>query len=202
MEKTLTRKGVTQRGLTILELLIALSLSVLTLGAALSIYLSQVRTQTLQDNVITLQADLRSAEDLLAREIRMAGYDPAGVNTDEDPSNDFRGVEVQNNQLVIHADLNGNGMLGDPHETITYSYDQGTETLRRNTGGGRQTVADHIVSVTFQAINAQGNTVSQESDIRGVKMGIEGRTAQPDSSYSNNEGYRRLMMENVVALRN
>jgi type IV pilus assembly protein PilW len=202
VEKETKRKVETQQGFTVLELLMALSLSLLTLGAALTIYLSQVKTQTLQDNVITLQSNIRSAGDLLSREIRMAGYDPAGVNKDESSSNDFRVIEVKNNQLLIHSDLNGNGVMSDPNETITYSYDEGTKTLRRSTGGGRQTVADHIVSVTFQAIDTQGKPVSLASSARGVKIGIEGRTAQPDPSYPKNEGYRTLTWESVVALRN
>jgi len=62
------------RGVTLIELLVALVISALLVGAMYSVYITQARTYTVQDRVSELQQDARSAFAVMTRDIRMAGF--------------------------------------------------------------------------------------------------------------------------------
>ncbi|CAK8721909.1 hypothetical protein GMJAKD_11125 [Candidatus Electrothrix aarhusensis] len=63
-------------GFTLIELMIALVISGIISIAMYSAYTSQQRVNQAQDHVVAIQQDLRAGLDMMARELRMAGYDP------------------------------------------------------------------------------------------------------------------------------
>ena len=200
-------KSVTnQRGVTLTELLIALALGLFTIGAVYAVHLNQVKRQVVQEDVLAMQQTARAALDMMAREIRMAGYDPMGVNRDADPSNDFHGLSYHPTELRVRADLNGNGVLTgqkDRNESIVYLYDDSTSTLRRKVGkGGRQPVADHIEAFSFSYRDALGHPTTHVPSIRAVDVQVTARTAHADSQYPENEGYRTLTLRSRIVPRN
>lgn len=65
-----------QAGLTIIELMIALLLSLLLIGGVLQIYLGTKTTYQVTEGLSRLQENTRFSTDMLARDIRMAGYIP------------------------------------------------------------------------------------------------------------------------------
>ena len=62
------------RGLTLIELLIALVLSSILTAVLYRAFISQQKTYTVQDQVADMQQNVRIAMGQMAREIRMAGY--------------------------------------------------------------------------------------------------------------------------------
>ena len=200
-------KSVTnQRGVTLTELLIALALGLFTIGAVYAVHLNQVKRQVVQEDVLAMQQTARAALDMIAREIRMAGYDPMGVNRDADPSNDFHGLSYHPTELRVRADLNGNGVLTgqkDRNESIVYLYDDSTSRLRRKVGkGGRQPVAEHIEAFSFSYRDALGHPTTHTPSIRAVDVQVTARTAHADSQYPENEGYRTFTLRSRIVPRN
>jgi len=192
-----------QRGVTLTELLIALALGLFTIGAVYAVHLNQVKRQIVQEDVLAMQQTARAALDIMAREIRMAGYDPMGVNRDVDPSNDFYGLSSHPTKLHVRADLNGNGVLTDSKESIVYLYDDSTGTLRRKVGkGGRQPVAEHIEALTFSYRNALGQPTTHAPSIRAVDVQVTARSAHADSQYPENGGYRTITLRSRIVPRN
>ena len=192
-----------QRGVTLTELLIALALGLFTVGAVYAVYLNQVKRQIVQEDVLAMQQTARAALDMMAREIRMAGYDPMGVNRDTDPSNDFHGLSYHPTELLVRADLNGNGVLTDSKESIVYLYDESTSTLRRKVGGGgRQPMAEHIEAFTFSYRDALGRPTTHAPSIRAVDVQVTARSAHADSRYPENGGYRTLTLRSRITPRN
>lgn len=63
-----------QRGLSLLELLIAMTLGLLILGGVLFVYSSSSQSYRVADNTSRLQENARIAFQILAQDIRMAGY--------------------------------------------------------------------------------------------------------------------------------
>ena len=63
-----------KKGLTLIELLIALVLSSILIAALYRGFISQQKTYTVQDQVADMQQNLRIAISQMTREIRMAGY--------------------------------------------------------------------------------------------------------------------------------
>jgi hypothetical protein len=70
------------------------------------------------------------ATDFVVRELRMAGYSPAGAP--------LTAVRAAGRDFVaVAADLNGDGDTNDPHERIAYAHNAARLTLTRTTGAGR-----------------------------------------------------------------
>ncbi len=192
-----------QRGVTLTELLVALAVGMITIGAVYGVHLMQVRQQVVQEDALAMQQTARAALDMMAREIRMAGYDPMGGNRDADLSNDFDGLTCRPAELRIQADLNGNGVLTDSKESITYLYDDTTSTLRRKVGaGGRQPVADHIESLSFACLDVLGRPTAHASSIRAVDVRVTARSEHADSRYQENDGYRTFTLRSRIVPRN
>jgi len=63
-----------QRGLTIVEILVAVTLSLILLAGVTQLFVSSKRTYEVQDGLSRLQENGRFAVDYLARHVRMAGY--------------------------------------------------------------------------------------------------------------------------------
>ncbi len=63
-----------EKGLSIIELLIALALSGILTGALYQTFIGLQKTYAIQDQVVDVRQNVRSAIDRMTREIRMAGY--------------------------------------------------------------------------------------------------------------------------------
>ncbi|HID98094.1 MAG TPA: prepilin-type N-terminal cleavage/methylation domain-containing protein [Thermodesulfobacteriaceae bacterium] len=145
-------------GFTLIELLIAIVISGILTGAIYKIIKVQQNSYLVQAEVAEMQQSLRAGLEAITGEIRMAGYDPAGSNNffisdislrDLNNSQDTSG----DGSIEFHADFNGNGVI-DSNETISYSlFDfpatnpsarDGIPDLARNSGGGRQLLAENI----------------------------------------------------------
>ena len=61
-------------GFTLTELLMAMAISGLLLGAMVSTFITQRRIYTVQENVAEMALNVRAALDTMARDVRMAGY--------------------------------------------------------------------------------------------------------------------------------
>jgi prepilin-type N-terminal cleavage/methylation domain-containing protein len=61
------------KGVTLIELMIALVISVILVGGTYSIFVSQQQTYIVQDQVVGAQQDGRAAVTIMAKDIRMAG---------------------------------------------------------------------------------------------------------------------------------
>ena len=195
-------KSADRRGFTLIEVLLALALSSLTIGAIYSLYVSQVKSQVVRENILDMQQQARAALDLVSRELKMAGYDPRGVNRDQLRGNNFYGVTVDSTHLIIKADLDGNGIPTNSNESIVFSHDSSTLTLRRNTGGGRQPLGENIEAFSVKYFDGEGNPTTQSEHVRQVELSVTTRTEKSDPHYPQNGGYRNLTLHTRVTPRN
>lgn len=67
-----------QRGFSLVELMIAVMLSLVLLGAVIQVFLSSRQTYELSDDLSRIQENGRFSLEFLAQNIRMAGYSPGG----------------------------------------------------------------------------------------------------------------------------
>ena len=65
-----------QTGLTIIEIIIALLLSLFLMGGVIAVYSTTKQTYRITENLSHVQESLRFSMDLLAKDVRMAGYMP------------------------------------------------------------------------------------------------------------------------------
>jgi prepilin-type N-terminal cleavage/methylation domain-containing protein len=64
-----------QRGVTLIELLVALVICGVVIGAIYRLFIVQTRAYTVQDQVVEVQQNVRSAMEIMLRDLRMTGYD-------------------------------------------------------------------------------------------------------------------------------
>ncbi len=180
-----------QSGFTLIELMVTMVVSGILLAAMVMAFTAQSRTYNTQEEVATLQEDLRAALGLMSSEIRMAAYNPtygANVGITTAIADEFR----------FAMDLNGDGNTGDtddPNEDIRYGINS-NGSLGRDTSGdnenGLQPIAENIEQLAFEYLLDDGSWTSTPADtkkIRAVKICILGRTARQTSSTTDNSTF-------------
>lgn len=186
-----------ERGFTFTELLIAMAIGCVLLGAVIGTFILQGKSYDAQEQITEMVQTTRAAMDMISREIRMAGYDPTGAG--------FDGIPHDASRLQIVADLRGaktsdpaDGDTDDPNENITYSYDSKNFQIDRNTGGGNQPFAENIETFTFDYLDGDGNSTTTTANIRQIRVTITARTARLDPGYSANGGYRTYTLTSLI----
>lgn len=180
------------------------------LGAMYSTFTIQNKTFTNQEEIVAMQQSVRAGMDMMAREIRMAGYDPARVNSDANSANNFSGVTVNASQLQIQADLDGSGAIdASSQENIVYAIasdataaNPNNKKITRNIGAGAQSFVENVDAFTFDYLDGSGTVTATSANVRQIRITITGRTAKPDPSYSANGGYRTYTLTSIIAPRN
>lgn len=64
-----------QRGMTLIELLVAMVICAAVIAGIYRVFVAQSRAYVVQDQVIEVQQNIRTAMELIVRDIRMAGFD-------------------------------------------------------------------------------------------------------------------------------
>lgn len=196
------------RGVTLIEIMITIAISGMVLGSVFIVYTNQQKTYVNSDRIAEIQQNLRAAVLIMASEIREAGCDPTGkANAGI--------VSATSVQLHFTRDIAGHplkpdtmadGELDDSNEDIVFGFSSANDTnsdgianagaanLGRNTGGGFQTIAEHIQAIEFRYILESGAVVStpsssQLNQIRAVQVSLLARASFPDTNYENTKSY-------------
>jgi type IV pilus assembly protein PilW len=146
-----------QKGFTLVELLVAMAVAGIVMTGVYSAYYSQQKTFVVQDELAEMQQNLRAAMFFMAREIRMAGCNPTG-------GADAKFVQKDDGTIHFTMDLRGknpddpaDGDTSDPNEDITYTLadldGNGTTEIVRDAGAGQQVVAENIDALDFRYLD-------------------------------------------------
>ena len=189
-----------QKGFTLIELVVSIALSLIIIMVLITIFFIQRTAFDHQQHISGLQQNIRAAMDMMTREIKMAGYDPAGTITG------FNGIIYDTSQIRILADLDGSGTTtSNSNEDITYRYYDENDAdypleLKRKTGSGGsfQPFTEDIKAFTFSYLDANGAATTTSSGIRQVQITITGRTARPHPVY----GYMYGTLTSVITPKN
>ena len=125
-------KSMMQSGFTMIELLISMAIGLVIVTALTSTFVTQRQSYDIQQQITAAVQTARAAMDMMSRELRLAGYDPADVG--------IVGIPYSADQLRVLADLDGDGLTTGSNEDIIYKYDSEYMKITRNTGGVGQFV--------------------------------------------------------------
>lgn len=162
------------RGFTLVELMVAMVMALIMISATFGIVNHSSRIYRAQERISDSQQDVRAALGLLARDIRIAGYDPL-----RDAGGPIAGIVTATvNTFQYTADTNASGTIDQAdNERVTYTYNAATQTLSQilyegTASQSTATVIDKVTAMTFTYLNSAGNVTATPADIRRVVVSI------------------------------
>lgn len=148
-----------KKGLSLIELLMAMAASLIILAAVYSVFTMTSKNFTTQNVAASIQQNLRSAIGLMARDIRVAGLDPAGSG-----SFGFRYASRTKIRFTLDSVDSGsgdfNGTVDETNfEQITYEFQGGQimQTLYEGTGSPNAASLISNIIVAFSYFDAANN---------------------------------------------
>jgi type IV pilus assembly protein PilW len=215
------------KGFTLIELLIAVAISGLVAGSIYTVFRSQHDSYVAQEQIVEIQQNIRAAMYMMAREIRMAGYDPDSIAN-------ARIISASNNLISFSFVADDDGTDNDNDgstdeagelETITYdvydAYGDGDNDIGRQVGTAtKRAIAENIEQLELFYTLSNGTTTlapTNMSNIRTVQITILARAGKPDRKFTNtstyttpggqtwgpfNDNFRRRFMTTNVKCRN
>lgn len=177
-----------EEGFTIVELMISLLIGGVIMGGVISAFLAQQKTYLVQDDNVFMQENLRSAVEIMTRDLRMIGYDPDELGA---------GITAAAANSITFTKGNDAGAL----ETITYSlydaYGDNDTDLGRN-AGAQMPVAENIDVLNLVYLNESGNVTAVTADIRTIQFALVVRAETPDPKYVNTTNYTNLQGTTIL----
>jgi len=183
------QKKQNENGFTLVELLVAMAISVIVMASIGYVYYTQQKSYVAQEQISAMQQNLRAAMYYMEREIRMAGFDPTQSDT---PGIQTASPNTMRFTLDITDDTDTgppDGDTGDANEDITYSLadndGDGDNDLERN----GNLIAENIDALDFVYLDSNGVPTVSISNIRSVQVTIVARTGKGDPGFTNNTTY-------------
>lgn len=179
MRVQLPKRLVGEFGFTLVELMVALVIGSLVMATIIGVFSRSNRLYTKQNVAAGLQQEVRSALEIMARQIRLAGYDPKRTKN-------FGFKHATATRLHFTADLDENGLL-DPTpsypncENQTFRFSNANNSLQMICGEGTgsqnvQTLLGNsdvrVTAVDFDYRNNLNQSTTFIPDIRGVVVTI------------------------------
>jgi type IV pilus assembly protein PilW len=201
MNKQILRR-LNKHGFTLVELLVAIAVAGIIMTGIYSTYYSQQKSYIAQEEIVSMQQNLRVAMFYMQREIRMAGCDPT-QNAKPGPGIQTAGPNTISFTLDITNTAgtgNPDGLLNGPNENVTYSIGDGdadgdNDLLRIGT-----LLAENIDALDFVYLDGasppnpldddgMGNVTTNKSQIRSVQVTLVARVGRADPGYTNANAY-------------
>jgi prepilin-type N-terminal cleavage/methylation domain-containing protein len=163
-----------EKGVTLIELLIVLVISVTLVGGIYRLFVAQTRAYTVQDQVVEVQQSIRGGMEIILRDLRMAGYDSDSLSSKISiPSPP---IAVTDSSLAVDYEYDDTTRY-----TVAYVYNAGTSELHRLLtrtkddgtviGGGPEddTVLTNVTALAFTyGLDSNGDGVMDDRNANGT----------------------------------
>jgi type IV pilus assembly protein PilW len=210
------------RGMTLIELMVAMAVSLLVLGLVVATLISQQKNKITQDQMMDMQQGVRAALEIMGTDLKMAGYNPLGTAV-------ATFLIANNAEILFQVDLNGDGDLinsgppvtPDPGESIRYALtndangdgvadSEPCHLGRALDGGGLQVLAENIEALNFVYFDRNGvvlpTPVANVTAISSIQVTIIAKSGttvpvlfirhRDNKTYSNRQGTEILPARN------
>jgi type IV pilus assembly protein PilW len=185
-----------EKGLTLVELLVAVVLTILAAAGIYRGYVSIVSSNEVQEQLIELQQSLRVAMQTMVKEMRLAGYDPTRKS----------GASILNTSSAVNfdftMDMDGNKIVDT---TVNYRLN-GNDLERQENGAGYEAIISNVEVLNFVYLNANGAPLGlplgNPGLVRTVQVAIVARTTNEDYLHADTDGYTNLQGTQILAPQN
>jgi len=147
-------------GLTLIELMIVLVLSLLLMGTVYMTFQLQHNSGQAQTQVAATQQDIRAAMDVIAMDIMHAGLS-------RDPSGNIQGIPTGTSgtsTLQLQMDYTNDGVTTGTDELVTYRLNNGNLERIDVNAGVTQILARNVTLLSFQYLGRTKTNTTQQID--------------------------------------
>jgi type IV pilus assembly protein PilW len=145
-------KRLNRKGVTLIELLIALVICGMVAAGIYQVFIAQSKTYTVQDQVTEVQQSVRSAMEILLRDLRMAGYDndnPLSTITINSPI-----ANLSDSAITVNYEYYDKTLAQYQKHTVVYWRDGGSSSLIRqltvnDVATPQETLLDNVENLNF-----------------------------------------------------
>ena len=196
-------------GFTLIELLIAMGIAIVVMGGVYYTFQVQQASYVTQENLSSMQQNMRAAMYFMEKDIRMAGCNPteeaddAGMITSGVTRAIHFTMDIVNDSnppvMVSDGDVEDEGESIE--YTIAFSAASGTTVIRRediNKHNGPQPIAEDIDALQFYHLDINGSLTNTLSRVRSVQIAIVARTGRPIRGHTDNKTYRVTLPDGTV----
>jgi type IV pilus assembly protein PilW len=180
-----------------------MTISTIVAAGVVTAYRSQQNTQLAQKQSVEMQQNLRAALYIMTRDIRMAGYNPDGINgtgivnagNGSDNANRLTFTYYNADAANDGTDNDNDGTTADVDEMLQsveyYLYDSSIDTdtlvddLGRRNGARLDSIAENIQSLQFVYLDNAGAPTATLADVRAVQITIIATTDSNELNYTN-----------------
>jgi Tfp pilus assembly protein PilW len=182
-----------ERGFTMIEMMIAVLVSLAVLGSAASVISNVQNTYVYQMDDAATEQELRFAMDFIRRTIEPAGSNPYNITTSACPAanTEFQSVTVVATSIRVMADIGtpdgrlvgSAGACNQANEDVTIAYDAASKTITRyDRGTDAAAVAwtDGVfTSLQFQYYDASMAVTADPYEVRVVRVTMTAQSPTP-----------------------
>jgi len=118
-----------RKGLTLIELLVALAICGMVMAGIYKVFIAQSRAYTVQDQVVEVQQSVRSAMEILLRDLRMAGFDNDNVLSTITINSPI--ANLGDDSITVNYEYYDTALTQYQKHTVAYWRDGGSSTLIR-----------------------------------------------------------------------
>ena len=157
-------------GFTLLEVIVALTITLIVMSGIISLLNSLNRTYTGQNVAAAVQQVTRAGIDIMTRNIRMAGLNPLNLEP-------IGIVEASGDKIRFKLDLDGSGAIeagADIREDIAFLLNRKNQLIRQYDGNNRsnRSLLDNVSELKFKYLDADDQETSSLDAIRTVEISL------------------------------
>lgn len=206
-------KRLNRKGITLIELLIALVICGMVAAGIYRVFIAQSKAYTVQEQVTEVQQSVRSAMEIILRDLRMAGYDNDSIlSTVTIPS---PVANLGDNDITVNYEYYDKTLAQYQKHTVRYWRDGSTSSLIRqltinDVAGPQETLLENVEKLEFDygIANEDGaleswvlsGSPSGTSKVVAVRVTLTARPVQINPDHNKMISPRTLVSK--VTLRN
>ncbi len=140
------------KGVTLIELLVALVIFAIVAAGVYQLFIAQSKAYTVQDQVMEVQQSVRSAMEILLRDLRMAGFDNDNVLSPITITTSI--ANLSDTSITVNYEYYDTTLAQYQAHTVAYWRDGGSSSLIRQltvdgVASPQETLLENVDNLTF-----------------------------------------------------
>ncbi len=146
-------KRLNRKGITLIELLIALVICGMVAAGIYQVFIAQSKAYTVQEQVTEVQQSVRSAMEIMLRDLRMAGFDNDNILSTVAITSPI--ANLSDNSITVNYEYYDKALTQYQKHTVAYWRDGGSYSLIRqltvnDVAGPQETLLENVENLNFR----------------------------------------------------